>query len=194
MTDIIESIRAEFLRFKALAEAAIGQVDDAALSTAGPNGGNSLAVICWPLSGNFRSRFTDFLTSDGEKPWRQRDDEFEARAVTRAELLAKWEQGWTVLLQALAYLKDEQLGQTVTIRGQALRVHEALHRSLAHTAYHIGQIVYLAKSLQGARWTYLTIPPGQSDAYNQNPRFERAAGHAEALRAGPPGEIRHDDK
>ena len=184
MTQIIESIRAEYLRYKALAEAAIRQVGDAELSLAGPNGGNSIAVICWHVSGNFRSRFTDFLTSDGEKPWRRREEEFEARTVSRAELLSKWEQGWEVVLGALANLNDEQLGQTVTIRGQALRVNEALLRSLAHATYHVGQIVYLAKSLRGNRWAFLTIPPGRSDAYNQDPNLERPAGHVEALRGG----------
>ena len=182
MSEIIESIRAEYSRYKALAEAAIQQVGDSELSIPGPNGGNSLAIICWHISGNFRSRFTDFLTSDGEKPWRQREEEFETRSVTRAELLAKWDQGWEAVLGALATLTDEQLGQIVTIRGQALRVHEALHRSLAHLAYHVGQIVYLAKSIRGSQWKYLSIPPGGSKAYNENPRFEHAAGHADALR------------
>ena len=185
MAPLIESIRAEYVRHKALAEAAIRQLEESDLSAPGPNGGSSIAVICWHLAGNLRSRFTDFLTSDGEKPWRRRDEEFEARTVSRAELLAKWEQGWEALFAALAGLDDEQLGGTVTIRGQALRVHEALHRSLAHAAYHVGQIVYLAKSFRGERWEYLSIPPGRSDDYNRNPRFERPAGHTEALEGSP---------
>ena len=90
MTTIVESIRDEFLRYKALAEAAIAQLGGADLSAAGPNHGNSIAIICWHLSGNLRSRFTDFLTADGEKPWRKRDEEFESRTVTREELIAKW--------------------------------------------------------------------------------------------------------
>jgi hypothetical protein len=87
--------------------------------------------------------------------------------VSRAELMAKWEQGWKILLETLAELTNETLDRTVTIRGQALRVHEALHRSLAHTAYHVGQIVYLAKALRGEGWTYLSIPPGQSDDFTR---------------------------
>jgi uncharacterized damage-inducible protein DinB len=169
MPTIIESIRAEFLRYKALAEAAIEQLDDAALSVEGPNGGNSIAIICWHVSGNLRSRFTDFLTADGEKPWRHRDEEFHQRTITRSELLEKWEQGWNVLLATLAALSDEQLHATVTIRRAPMAVHEALHRAMAHVASHVGQIVYLAKSLRGQDWRYLSIPPGQSDAYNQNP-------------------------
>jgi len=181
MTTVIESIRAEYLRYKALAEAAIDQLSEDELSAQGPNGGNSIAVICWHVSGNLRSRFTEFLTSDGEKPWRDREEEFQARTVTRAELLSKWDQGWDVLLGTLATLTDEQLQLTVTIRGQPLHVHEALHRSLAHLGYHVGQIVYVAKSLRGKDWTFLSIPPGESDAYNQAPSLERPASHQAAL-------------
>ena len=149
MTSVIDSIRAEYLRYKVLAEAAIEQLGEAELSAQGPSGGNSIAVICWHIAGNLQSRFTDFLTSDGEKPWREREEEFRARTVTRAELLVKWDQGWAVLLGTLANLSDEQLQRTVTIRGQSLQVHEALHRSVAHLSCHVGQIVYLAKSLRG---------------------------------------------
>ena len=181
MTNIIDSIRAEYLRYRALAEAAIDQLSDDELSAPGPNGGNSIAVICWHVSGNLQSRFTDFLTSDGEKSWRSREEEFQTRTVSRSDLLAKWNQGWAVLLGTLAALTDEQLQDTVTIRGQPLRVHEALHRSLAHLSYHVGQIVYVAKSLRGKDWKFLSIPPGKSDAYNQAPAFERATSHQEAL-------------
>ena len=167
MNALIKSIEDEYRRYKALAERALEQVADAQLSLPSPSDELSLAVICWHISGNLRSRFTDFLASDGEKPWRQRDEEFEGRTVSRAELIAKWEQGWAVLFDALAALNDQQLNDTVTVRGQALRVHEALHRSLAHTSYHVGQIVFLAKALRGEGWTSLTIPRGQSDAFTQ---------------------------
>ncbi len=178
---IVGSIRGEYLRYRALADAAIAQLEEAELSADAPNGGNSIAIICWHLAGNLRSRFTDFLTADGEKAWRRREEEFDRRTVTRSELLAKWEQGWMVLLETLADLSDEQLQATVTIRGQTLQVHEALHRSLAHTAYHVGQIVFIAKSMRGTGWKYLSIPPGQSDAYNLAPGDERPAGHAAAI-------------
>jgi uncharacterized damage-inducible protein DinB len=167
MANIIDSIRGEYLRYKGLAEAAIDQLNDDELSAQGSSGGNSVAVICWHISGSLKSRFTEFLTSDGEKPWRKREEEFKARAVTRTALLSKWAEGWDALLGTLATLTDEQLHDTVTIRGQSLRVHEALHRSLSHISYHVGQIVYVAKSLRGNDWKYLSIAPGKPDAYNQ---------------------------
>ena len=167
MTTFVDSIRAEYLRYKTLAEAAIQQLPENELSAPGPNGGNSIAVMCWHVSGNLQSRFTDFLTTDGEKPWRNREEEFEARTVSREALLAKWNRGWDSLLGALASLTDEQLQQTVTIRSQPLQVQEALHRSLAHLAYHVGQIVYLAKSMRGKDWKYLSIAPGMSNAFNE---------------------------
>lgn len=166
MTSIIDSIRSEYLRYKRLAEVAIDQLHDKDLSKAGPGDGNSIAVICWHISGNLRSRFSDFLTTDGEKPWRQRDEEFQSRIVTRGDLLAKWEAGWEVLLGTLAALTDAHLDHVVTIRGRSLTVHQALHRSLAHTSYHVGQIVYLAKAFRGSEWKSLSIPLGGSDAFN----------------------------
>jgi Protein of unknown function (DUF1572). len=173
MTQILESIRTEYVRYKSIAEGAMGQIADADLNRGDPNE-LSIAMICWHIAGNFRSRFTDFLTTDGEKPWRQRDEEFESRAPSRAELMAKWENGWSVLLATLSELSDKDLNRTVTIRRQELQVHEALIRSLAHTSYHVGQIVYLAKSFRGADWKSLSIPLGQSVAYNQNPHLEMA--------------------
>jgi uncharacterized damage-inducible protein DinB len=181
MTDIVESVRAEFMRYKRLAEGALRQLSDAEVSAPGPNGGSSIATICWHISGNLQSRFTDFLTSDGEKPWRHREEEFEQRTVARDDLLAKWERGWNALLQALADLNDAQLGDTVTIRRQEMAIREALHRAMAHIAYHVGQIVYVAKSIRGKEWEYLSIPPGGSDAYNQSATRERAGAHAAAL-------------
>jgi uncharacterized damage-inducible protein DinB len=166
----VAGIEAEFLRYKALGEKAIAQLDGAALSASPPGGGNSIATICWHVSGNLRSRFTDFLTADGEKPWRHRDEEFEARAVSRDELLEKWQQGWSVLLDTLQTLDDSHLDRTVTIRRQPLTVLEALLRALAHVSYHVGQIVYAAKAARGDDWTYLSIAPGESEQFNANPR------------------------
>jgi hypothetical protein len=169
MRTLVAAITAEYRRYKTLAEGAFAQVADDQLAQAGPAAGNSLAVLCWHVSGNLRSRFTDFLTTDGEKPWRQRDEEFVARPVSRDDLLAKWDQGWSVLLDTLETLDDDDLGKAVVIRGQSLPVHEALFRSLAHTSYHVGQIVYLAHGFCGSRWRYLSIPPGGSAAYNADP-------------------------
>jgi uncharacterized damage-inducible protein DinB len=181
VTTFIDSIRAEYLRYKTLAEAAIDQLSDDELSTPAPNGGNSIATMAWHVSGNLKSRFTDFLTTDGEKPWRQREEEFAARTVNRSELLTKWNEGWNVLIGTLATLTDKQLTKTVTIRQQPLLVHEALHRSLAHSSYHVGQIVYAARAMRGKDWKYLSIPPGQSAAYNQAPTSEKPAAHQAAL-------------
>lgn len=172
MSNVIDSIRAEFARYRTLAERSFAQLRDEELSQAGPGGGNSVAIICWHVAGNLRSRFTDFLTADGEKSWRKRDEEFEARTVTRAELLAKWESGWGVLQDTLAGLTDDHLQQRVTIRSQSMTVHEALHRALAHISYHVGQIVYLAKAYRGADWTTLSIPPGASEAANEKMRAQ----------------------
>jgi uncharacterized damage-inducible protein DinB len=182
MMTFVESIRAEYVRYKTVAEAAIAQLDDSQLAARSMEHSNSIATICWHLSGNLNSRFTDFLTSDGEKPWRHREEEFQPRSVTKAELIEKWDDGWAALTGALSELSDGQLHDTVTIRKQALEVHEALNRSLAHLAYHVGQIVYIAKSLRGSDWTYLSIPPGKSDEYNRNPRGEHAAGHTATLK------------
>jgi uncharacterized damage-inducible protein DinB len=181
MGTLIDSIRAEYRRYKALADAALEQVSEPSLSQQGPSGGNSLATICWHVSGNLESRFTNFLTTDGEKPWRRREDEFAARQVPREELLVKWNRGWDALLSTLASLTDADLPKSITIRGQALSVHEALHRSLAHTCYHVGQIVYVAHAIRGRDWRYLSIPPGQSDTYNANPTDESAEAHAKRL-------------
>jgi len=158
---VVASIEGEYRRYKTLGENAVNQLPDAQLADAAGSS-NSIAIIVWHLAGNLTSRFTDFLTSDGEKLWRDRDSEFLARQVTRAELQAKWEDGWRVLFAALSALTDADLAKTVTIRGQPHTVAEALHRSLAHTSYHVGQIVFVAKALRGADWRYLSIPPGRS--------------------------------
>jgi hypothetical protein len=187
---LIESIDAEYRRYKAMAEAAIAQVPDELLSAAGPSNGNSLAIICWHLSGNLKSRFSDFLNSDGEKPWRQREEEFAARLVSRAELLAKWADGWNVLLDTLATLADDDLTRTVQIRGQELAVYEALHRSLAHASYHVGQIVYVAHAFCGNTWSYLSIPPGNSTAYNANPTMEKPLHYASVVQPNANEQVR----
>ena len=163
--DIIESIAAEYRRYKQLGERAIAQMSDEELSRPSAPGDNSVAVIVWHLSGNLKSRFTDFLTSDGEKPWRQRDEEFVQRVVSRDQMLAKWEDGWRVLGATLDALTDDDLQRIVTIRQQPLKAHQTLHRLMAHAAYHVGQIVFVAKSLRGAAWQSLSIPKGQSDAF-----------------------------
>jgi uncharacterized damage-inducible protein DinB len=181
MSPHVESIAAEFTRYKALGEAAFAQLVDDELCAVASDGGNSIAAIVWHVAGNLESRFTDFRTSDGEKPWRNRDEEFVLRTVTKAELLEKWERGWRALLGAMAELSDADLLQTVTIRRQGLRIDQALHRSLAHTAYHVGQVVFLAKQIRSNSWRCLSIPLGDSAAHNARGADESATAHAKAL-------------
>jgi uncharacterized damage-inducible protein DinB len=185
MNVLIKSVEAEYRRYKAMAEGAFAQVPDDQLSKPGPGNGNSLAIICWHLSGNLKSRFSDFLESDGEKPWRQRDEEFASRTVSRSDFIEKWNEGWNVLLSTLDSLSDDDLSRTVTIRGQSLPVHEALNRSVTHTSYHVGQIVYIAHALVGEDWKYLSIPPGQSGAYNANPTLDKPLNYAERVTEKP---------
>jgi uncharacterized damage-inducible protein DinB len=179
---LIEAIAAEYSRYKALGEGAFAQLHDAGLSQDVAHGTNSIAVIVWHLGGNLKSRFTDFRTADGEKPWRNREEEFAERVVTRQQLLAKWEEGWAVLFAALAELSDSDLPATITIRRQPVTIDQALLRSLAHASYHVGQIVHIAKSIRGGDWQSLSIPKGASDAYNQNPTGETPQRHAAAIR------------
>jgi hypothetical protein len=179
---VVAAIEAEYGRYKTYAEGAFAQLSGEQLNTRPNEISNSVAMIVWHLSGNLASRFTDFLTSDGEKEWRKREEEFAARQVSKPECLEKWNAGWAVLLGSLATLGDADLAKTITIRQKPLSVHEALLRSLAHMAMHVGQIVYIGKLLQGPKWRYLSIPPGQSDAYNLNPTFERPAELAAALK------------
>ena len=181
MSSIVSSIVAEFRRYKTLGDASIAQLEDSQFAIPAPNGGNSIAVLVWHIGGNLRSRFTDFLTADGEKPWRVRDEEFVQRQVTRDELLAKWNGGWDALFAALAPLTDEDLHKTITIRGQSFAVHDALHRALAHISYHVGQLVFLARSFRGRDWKSLSIPLGQSDTYLKNPTAQDPSAHAAAL-------------
>jgi uncharacterized damage-inducible protein DinB len=181
MRDVIASVEAEFRRYRTLGEGALGQVGDADLGREAPGNGNSVATLVRHISGNFRSRFTDFLTADGEKPWRDRESEFAARPASREDLRAGWESGWKTLEGALAALSDADLGRTVTIRGQPLTVREALHRSLAHVSYHVGQMVMLGRSLRGDQWRFLSIPPGKSAEYNRAPSFENAPAPAATL-------------
>lgn len=145
----------------------MAQLADEQLATALDPEMNSIALIVKHMAGNMRSRFTDFLTSDGEKPWRNRDLEFAEPPASREALLAMWEEGWRCLFAALEPLADVEMTKTVKIRGEAHSVMQAMHRQLAHYSYHCGQIVFLAKHLQHANWTSLSVPRGQSSAYTK---------------------------
>lgn len=122
---------------------------------------NSIAVIMQHVAGNMKSRWTDFLTADGDKPWRNREGEFVDRGLSRAELLRIWEEGWAHMFRALAELRDSDLTKTITIRGEAMSAVAALARSIGHYGWHVGQILMLAKHLAGGKWDYVTIPPAR---------------------------------
>jgi hypothetical protein len=153
-----ESIEA-FRKYKSLAEGAMEQVTDEELFQALDGEGNSIALIVKHMSGNMRSRWRDFLTTDGEKPDRERDAEFEAGAgVTREEVMRWWEEGWRQLFLALEALRPPDMDRTVTIRGEPLSVLQAIVRQLTHYSYHVGQIVFLAKHFRSSDWRSLSIP------------------------------------
>lgn len=152
---------------KRLADRAIEQLSDEKLRLALDANTNSIAVLMKHVAGNLRSRWTDFLTTDGEKPDRDRDGEFVDSFQSRVEILKDWDRGWTCLLQTLSNLTPADLEKTVTIRGEPHTVPLALSRSLGHTCYHIGQIVQLARHHAGDTWNTLTIPKGGSQQFNQ---------------------------
>ncbi len=162
----------EFHRYRSVIDKTLSQVDDELLNASSGKDGNSIAMLVRHLSGNLTSRFTDFLTSDGEKPWRHRDREFEHRNYGREELLNMWNSAWEVVDNAIDSIKPDHLEQNVVIRGQQLTVHAALCRSVSHLAYHAGQIVLLARLSLDDRWVWISIPPGQSNQYNANPDME----------------------
>lgn len=152
---------------KKLADRAIEQLSDEQLRTPLDSSTNSIAVIMKHVAGNLLSRWTDFLTTDGEKPNRDRDDEFIDKFATRQEMLDRWEQGFACVLEAIRGLSADDLQKSITIRGVPHTVPLAIQRSLGHTCYHIGQIVQVARILAGENWNTLTIPRGKSQQFNQ---------------------------
>ena len=164
---ILDAVRDEFQKIKKLADKAIEQLSDDELYVKLDDESNSVAIIMRHMAGNMRSRWTDFLTSDGEKPDRQRDREFDDVRLSRAELLAEWEGGWQRVFDALGPLTDEDLQRTVIIRAEPHSVYKATSRQVAHYAGHAYQILMLGKHLKGAAWTTLSVPRGQSEEFNR---------------------------
>ncbi|MGH9501445.1 MAG: DUF1572 domain-containing protein [Terriglobales bacterium] len=156
-----------FRYYKKLTERAMEQVGDEQLLDVLDGEMNSIAIIIKHLAGNMRSRWTNFLTSDGEKTDRKRDTEFETPPSTRAALMALWEEGWDCVFTALEPLSDAEVDRTVLIRGDPHSVMQAINRQIAHYSYHCGQIVFLAKHLQAQRWKSLSVPRGKSEEFNQ---------------------------
>lgn len=150
-------------------DGALAQITDDEFSASPGGTANNAAVIIRHLTGNFASRFTDFLDTDGEKPWRLRDTEFETPAASRGEVMAEFERAWDIMVNSVTSLREDDLQATVTIRGKPLAAGDALLRSVAHFASHVGQIIMIGKQFRGEDWRYLSIPPGGSEAYNRDP-------------------------
>jgi len=166
-TSYVKDSIAVFHYYKKLAERAMAQCPDAGLFATLDAESNSIAIIVKHMAGNMRSRWTDFLTSDGEKPDRNRDTEFEAPPTARAELMEMWERGWRLLFGALEPLGDADLTRTITIRTEPHSVMQAINRQVAHYSYHAGQIVYLARHFAGDKWQTLTVPKKKSAEFNR---------------------------
>lgn len=168
-TNLQEDWLTVFRQYKAMAEGAMSQVSDEEFFRAIDSESNSIAVIVKHMAGNMRSRWADFLTSDGEKPWRNRDTEFEDSGnLTRAQLLEHWEAGWRLVFSALEPLADTDLGRAITIRGEKHSVIQAVNRQIAHYASHIGQIIFLSKHFRFADWKTLSIPRNKSAEFNRS--------------------------
>jgi hypothetical protein len=173
-TSYLEDSLELFRTYKTLAERAMAQVADEKLFASIDEENNSIAIIVKHMVGNMRSRWTDFLTTDGEKPDRNRDSEFVAPPTTREGLMEMWERGWAYVFEALEPLSDADLGRSVTIRGEAHSVMQAINRQIGHYANHIGQIVLLAKHYAGSEWTALTVPKNKSAELNARMMGEQA--------------------
>ncbi len=165
-TFYLESIRKQFEYYKLLGTQTFEQLSDEQLFWQFNEESNSIGIIVRHMWGNMLSRWTDFLTSDGEKEWRNRDTEFDADIKTREELLEKWNTGWQCLFDAINPLQEENLSDTVYIRNQGHTVTEAINRQASHYAYHVGQIVFIGKMLRGKEWQSLSIPRGESKVFN----------------------------
>lgn len=166
LAPLLASYQKQFAYYRHLGEKAMEQLSEDELFQDDAAGSNSVAVIVKHLSGNMKSRWTDFLTTDGEKPWRNRDDEFLADFADRAALEKAWTEGWETVESAVNGIEPEQLATIIYIRNEGHTVAEAFNRQLAHYAYHIGQIILLGKQIKGVDWQSLSIPKGQSKVFN----------------------------
>ena len=168
MDSYLPDVKKQFLYYKTLGEKTINQLDEEDLFWQFNEESNSVAIIVSHLAGNMLSRWTDFLSTDGEKEWRHRDKEFEQLLSSKDELMQSWQKGWNCLFEALGSLDDSDLERVVLIRNQEHSVVEAINRQLAHYAMHVGQIIYIGKMIKGSSWKSLSIPKGQSERYNQS--------------------------
>jgi uncharacterized damage-inducible protein DinB len=166
-TIFLESAIKRSAYYKTLGDGSFAQISEEAFHARPNQESNSIAVIVRHLAGNMLSRWTNFLTEDGEKSWRERDAEFEEPELDKAGVIALWEKGWDCYLSALRSLSENDLTRTITIRSEQLTVVDAINRQLAHYPYHVGQIVYLARMYKGEGWKSLSIPRGDSQAFNK---------------------------
>lgn len=164
----LDSVKKQFLYYKTIGEKAIGQLEPAQLFVSANDDTNTIATIIRHLSGNMLSRWTDFLTTDGEKEWRNRDGEFENSIQTKEEIMQLWDKGWNCFFNALNALQPQQLTDIIYIRNEGHTIVEAINRQLAHYPYHIGQIIFYAKMLKTTDWESLSIPRNKSNDYNQD--------------------------
>ena len=167
-SDYLKSVKKQFLYYKTLGEKAMEQLEEGQLFASVNDDTNSIAVIVQHLSGNMISRWTDFLTSDGEKEWRNRDGEFEETINTKEDLLTIWYKGWDCFFNTINSLTPDQLKTIIYIRNEGHTVMEAINRQLAHYPYHVGQIVFYAKMLKQTEWNSLSIPKNKSNSYNSD--------------------------
>ncbi len=165
-SNYLENVKIQFLYYKTIGEKAINQLEEEQLFISLNEDTNSIATIVKHISGNMLSRWTDFLTTDGEKEWRNRDSEFEATITTKLELLEIWKKGWNCFFDALNSIQSEQLPTLIFIRNEGHTILEAINRQLAHYPYHVGQIVFYAKMLKTSNWDSLSIPKNKSNNYN----------------------------
>ena len=163
----LESVIKRFKEHKVLGEKTFEQLNDDEMHFQPNKASNSIAVIIQHLHGNMLSRWTNFLTEDGEKEWRNRDDEFEVQQFTKQQLIEKWNEGWNVFLASLQSLTENDLSKTITIRSQPLNVIDAINRQMAHYSYHVGQIVYLGRWIKQNEWISLSVPKNKSKEFNE---------------------------
>src|SRR5215203_201509 len=163
----LDSAINRFLEYKRLGEKTFEQLNDEQMHFQPNAASNSIAIIIQHLHGNMVSRWTNFLTEDGEKPWRNRDEEFELQKLSKEQLMDLWNEGWNVVLQTISSLSGADLGKTITIRSEPLNVVDAINRQIAHYSYHVGQIVFLGKWIRNEDWLSLSIPKTGSDAFNK---------------------------
>ena len=172
ITDYLTTAKRDFQYYKTLGEKTFSQLDEKDCFWQFDSESNSIAVIVNHLYGNMKSRWTDFLSSDGEKEWRKRDLEFENQLKTKAEVLNRWEQGWNCIFKSLDLINEDNFNTKIYIRNQEHSVIQAINRQIAHYAYHVGQMVYIGRLIKGSKWKCLSIPRGKSEDFNQE-KFSR---------------------